>query len=440
MGFRETLRQLGGHFAAWPGRAAAPAAPLSAQPDLAVEPPAEPLGGAPEGPDDAAALEQLARYGLLNAGNRPYVLTHLARYRATLDLLGLAGSTRPRILELGGGSLLFTLPLRAAVPDAEILIGDYGEVPEERRLTAHDGASGETPSFPVRYFDIERDDWPYPPNSFDLVLCMEIIEHLLVNPCRVFREAHRVLRPGGRVLVTTPNIASYEAVLKLLNFDSPYLYGVYSRHGPAGRHNREYAPPELARLGESCGFATELLTTRDTYPPSGDTRALRAELGERLGPDDWRHQTIFYRGIKTERQPGPCPDWLFDYDPDLHRASLEVTLGADTAPAGSALSGWASLTNHGRYTWEQAGPNRTRLRIQLVDARGRLLKRDYHAIDLAGPIAPGEALAFAFAAPAPADPGRYRLRFDLVHEQVCWFADALGTRPVELALDVPPLA
>jgi SAM-dependent methyltransferase len=44
---------------------------------------------------------------------------------------------------------------------------------------------------------------PVPDGSFDVVLCTEVIEHL-PDPVRVLREFHRVLKPGGRALVTAP--------------------------------------------------------------------------------------------------------------------------------------------------------------------------------------------------------------------------------------------
>jgi 2-polyprenyl-6-hydroxyphenyl methylase/3-demethylubiquinone-9 3-methyltransferase len=42
-------------------------------------------------------------------------------------------------------------------------------------------------------------------DSVDTVLFTEIIEHLAFNPVSLWREIHRVLRPTGTVIVTTPN-------------------------------------------------------------------------------------------------------------------------------------------------------------------------------------------------------------------------------------------
>lgn len=44
---------------------------------------------------------------------------------------------------------------------------------------------------------------PFPDNSFDFVLCMGILEHL-EYPHAAIPEMHRVLKPGGRIIVSVP--------------------------------------------------------------------------------------------------------------------------------------------------------------------------------------------------------------------------------------------
>jgi len=47
---------------------------------------------------------------------------------------------------------------------------------------------------------------PYEDGSFDVVVCGEVIEHV-IDTDNLLREARRVLRPRGRLILTTPNIA-----------------------------------------------------------------------------------------------------------------------------------------------------------------------------------------------------------------------------------------
>lgn len=56
---------------------------------------------------------------------------------------------------------------------------------------------------------------PLPDQSFDTIISTEVIEHL-ENPRFVFREFHRLLRPGGTLIVTTPNQESLRSLAGVL--------------------------------------------------------------------------------------------------------------------------------------------------------------------------------------------------------------------------------
>jgi SAM-dependent methyltransferase len=49
---------------------------------------------------------------------------------------------------------------------------------------------------------------PFQSESFDMVITRHVVEHL-EDPLQVFREFHRVLRPGGTLVVLTPNKYDY---------------------------------------------------------------------------------------------------------------------------------------------------------------------------------------------------------------------------------------
>jgi SAM-dependent methyltransferase len=49
---------------------------------------------------------------------------------------------------------------------------------------------------------------PFADNSFDLVTCRMVVEHL-DDPAKAFLEAHRCLRPNGAIVVITPNLRNY---------------------------------------------------------------------------------------------------------------------------------------------------------------------------------------------------------------------------------------
>jgi SAM-dependent methyltransferase len=73
---------------------------------------------------------------------------------------------------------------------------------------------------------------PFGNRSFDYVTCLEGLEHI-ENPQQAMREFARVLKPGGHLIVSVPNILNIEERLKWL------LYGYTSHFKPITRAGRE---------------------------------------------------------------------------------------------------------------------------------------------------------------------------------------------------------
>ncbi|MDZ4286534.1 MAG: class I SAM-dependent methyltransferase, partial [Prosthecobacter sp.] len=65
---------------------------------------------------------------------------------------------------------------------------------------------------------------PYPDATFDIVTATEVIEHL-EHFRRVVREIHRVLKPGGICILSTPNILNLNSRLRFLEFGFWNLFG-----------------------------------------------------------------------------------------------------------------------------------------------------------------------------------------------------------------------
>ena len=180
---------------------------------------------------------------------------------------GLVRDERGSCLELGANPY-FTTWLLEQYTDLELTLANYyGERGETRETVSWlpPGASERTEV--ERYcklFNVEEDGFPYPDDSFDVVLFGEMIEHMLMDPMATLRQIHRVLKPNGLLVLTTPNVARIENVLRLLH--GANLYDPYSGYGPYGRHNREYTRHELHRLLEFAGFDVETSMTADGHP------------------------------------------------------------------------------------------------------------------------------------------------------------------------------
>jgi 2-polyprenyl-3-methyl-5-hydroxy-6-metoxy-1,4-benzoquinol methylase len=106
-------------------------------------------------------------------------------------------------------------------------------------------------------------------NSFDVVLCLEMLEHLY-SPMSVLREFHRVLRPGGDLVITTPNAWSWSNVLRnwmVGSLVSRSQASVYRRYLGDADHKQFYDPLSLLNLLDHAGFKVfELVTKNHAIP------------------------------------------------------------------------------------------------------------------------------------------------------------------------------
>ena len=195
---------------------------------------------------------------------RGYLEIHVPRIGRTLGLVPPPKSSG-RVLELGA-YLQMTPALQCVLGYKEVRGAYFGPLgrTDEKSITV---AGKEAFRCFVDLFDAEKDRYPYPDGHFETVLACEIFEHMLHDPMFMLVEIHRVLEEGGTLLLTTPNVASYTAVARVLEQSgNPQLYSKYPN--PRGEysdteipHVREYTPNELREAVESAGFEVEKLFT-----------------------------------------------------------------------------------------------------------------------------------------------------------------------------------
>lgn len=205
-----------------------------------------------------------------------YYAYHRRRFARILDLVDVRSGGRPcTVLDVGCSPPI----LPAALRDAGHTVAGVSPHPLE----------GPGSDFEVAVLDVERDLLPWPDGTFDGVLFTEVIEHLPQSPVPALREMRRVTRPGGWLLVTTPNLASLRQRLLLLRGRSVmYPLDAYFEEGGRGndlhwRHNREYTARELQTVLERTGWTVETVTDFTAYPEMWSARAdIRSSPGRRL--------------------------------------------------------------------------------------------------------------------------------------------------------------
>jgi 2-polyprenyl-3-methyl-5-hydroxy-6-metoxy-1,4-benzoquinol methylase len=108
---------------------------------------------------------------------------------------------------------------------------------------------------PIQH-NIMQPPLPFPSHSFDLITLFEVMEHL-PQPHIVLQEIDRLLRPGGLLVITVPNVANLRNRLRLLIGRSPHADDIenWFTSGFFG-HLREMTMDEVRRILSKSGFST----------------------------------------------------------------------------------------------------------------------------------------------------------------------------------------
>jgi SAM-dependent methyltransferase len=198
-----------------------------------------------------------------------------ARYAFVESLLRADHQPPAAVVELGAApgdqiAKLARLGFRATAVDIGVDSDEWGagETGRMRRLYAEAGVHD------VRW-NLEETPYPLDDSAFDAVIMTEVFEHLRDYPVRSLQEVHRILRPGGRLYFTTPNVAYALNRIRALrgrNTATPlpdWIAGV-----PHARHAREYTVDEVRDLMAYAGLRIVSLTSRHFYLDSGRTDLL----------------------------------------------------------------------------------------------------------------------------------------------------------------------
>jgi 2-polyprenyl-3-methyl-5-hydroxy-6-metoxy-1,4-benzoquinol methylase len=110
----------------------------------------------------------------------------------------------------------------------------------------------------------------YQPRSFDLVTMWDVVEHIPA-PQPVLQRIRTLLKPGGRLLLETQNVASRWA----------RLLGPRWHHYKHDEHLYHFEPKTIRRLLEECGF--RVLAIGSAYAGKYVSFGFLAERAQRLG-------------------------------------------------------------------------------------------------------------------------------------------------------------
>jgi GT2 family glycosyltransferase/glycosyltransferase involved in cell wall biosynthesis/SAM-dependent methyltransferase len=180
--------------------------------------------------------------------------------------------------------------------------------------------------------------WPYEDSAFDVLFVGNTLETLSRDPMHVIAEANRVLKKGGQMLLTAPNLASGEAVHAVLHGKSPYVSGQFpsDTRNSAPRHSREYTPAEIESLTTAAGFSSIRLETRDIYWRAPDK--IFPALAASGYPVGMRGDTILLLARKESPVRERYPAKLYDLPalPPAAQGGIAAKVAASSSSARSA--------------------------------------------------------------------------------------------------------
>jgi ubiquinone/menaquinone biosynthesis C-methylase UbiE len=197
-------------------------------------------------PEDITRL-----YAAMTSKHDSYLQGHARRIMRTVQVL-LDEKPKGKLLELGTSKVI-PLLLKELQPELEVHVTDFDLTKEEEGSMSI--FLGEyNCDVPVYRVDLEQKALPIESETFDYVLCCEVIEHMELDPMFMMSEINRVLKPQGTLILTTPNITSTRGLWKMLRGMEPHFYMQYRKTPSYHRHNYEYSVLGLRSVMKAAGF------------------------------------------------------------------------------------------------------------------------------------------------------------------------------------------
>jgi 2-polyprenyl-3-methyl-5-hydroxy-6-metoxy-1,4-benzoquinol methylase len=185
-----------------------------------------------------------------------YLLSALPIYKKIyFEVMGVKYKKNGKLLDIGSGTGQFIYKMKNLGWDA------YGIEPYNKRAAFY--AQKKNLSVLNQPFE----DTKFPDNYFNVIVINHVIEHL-PNPIVVLHECYRILKPGGELILNTPN--SNSLVHK--------IFGENYYHLDPPRHLYLFSIKALEKIFRSTGFVLEKKVSFTRIPSWIESRAISKNI------------------------------------------------------------------------------------------------------------------------------------------------------------------
>ena len=209
--------------------------------------------------------------------------------RVLLPIIKAKTDRKLRVLDVGAGAGIYSMFLRKKGQDVTA-VDTWNEYTNDNIMGCKEDIIKrlKNAGVIVKEQNIVEERLDFPDNTFDLVLFIDVIEHLL-KPKKVLLEINRVLKKGGCLVLETPNTATLRNRIafltgKSISFNFDYWFNSDTFYG----HIREYTIGELKKMLEITGFGVSNILSHDLC-------LLPSRLS--IPHKSCRHTRSFFKGI-----------------------------------------------------------------------------------------------------------------------------------------------
>lgn len=245
----------------------------------------------------------------------PYVAYQAPRFVMLLDLLTHYVGKETRILDIGRTMLTEMMESVFARPVDSLGFEPDSDQPGGARHFHFDLNAAQS-----------REQWRGDLPGYDLIVFAEVIEHLHTAPSLVLRFLQSLLRPGGILIVQTPNGVAIGRRLSMLLGRNPFELIRENPYNPG--HFREYTAAELQDYGRKTGL--QVLAIQQSHPID-----LRYKFALLSRPTEGR-KVAEKRGLLFRLHDLGITNFIYRHLPASLRPGLTVIFKTPDAPAESA--------------------------------------------------------------------------------------------------------